>query len=105
MVSTLLSAALSPMVQDGVRKLVGNWYIEHVITVSLVCYPVRVLILPTAVSSCRSDLIITSKVVHLNHARPNYEIKTVADDAIVSRKHQRTLTIPVTRLSSVGNHR
>jgi tRNA guanosine-2'-O-methyltransferase len=105
MVSTLLSAALSPMVQDGVRKLVGNWYIEHVITVSLVCYPVRALILPTAVSSCRSDLIITSKVVHLNHARPNYEIKTVADDAIVSRKHQRTLTIPVTRLSSVGNHR
>jgi tRNA guanosine-2'-O-methyltransferase len=46
MVSTLLSAALSPMVQDGVRKLVGNWYIEHVVIVSLICYPVRALILP-----------------------------------------------------------
>lgn len=33
MISTLLSAALSPMVQDGVRKLIGNWYIEHVIKV------------------------------------------------------------------------
>jgi tRNA guanosine-2'-O-methyltransferase len=30
MASTLLSAALNPMVQDGVRKLVGNWYIEYV---------------------------------------------------------------------------
>jgi tRNA guanosine-2'-O-methyltransferase len=36
MISTLLSAALSPMIQDGVRKLVGNWYIEHVIKVSQV---------------------------------------------------------------------
>ncbi|KAH5411940.1 hypothetical protein HBI47_158740 [Parastagonospora nodorum] len=33
MISTLLSAALSPMVQDGVRKLVGNWYMEHVIKI------------------------------------------------------------------------
>ncbi|KAF1921329.1 hypothetical protein BDU57DRAFT_488990 [Ampelomyces quisqualis] len=30
MVSTLLSAALSPLVQDGVRKPVGNWYIDYV---------------------------------------------------------------------------
>jgi tRNA guanosine-2'-O-methyltransferase len=36
MISTLLSAALSPMVQDGVRKLVGNWYMEHVMKVGQV---------------------------------------------------------------------
>jgi tRNA guanosine-2'-O-methyltransferase len=30
MASTLLSAALNPMVQDGVRKLIGNWYFEYV---------------------------------------------------------------------------
>jgi tRNA guanosine-2'-O-methyltransferase len=30
MASTLLSAALTPMVQDGVRKLIGNWYFEYV---------------------------------------------------------------------------
>ncbi|KAH7384301.1 hypothetical protein DE146DRAFT_739893 [Phaeosphaeria sp. MPI-PUGE-AT-0046c] len=30
MMSTLLSAALNPMVQDGVRKLIGNWYIQYV---------------------------------------------------------------------------
>jgi tRNA guanosine-2'-O-methyltransferase len=75
MVSTLLSAALSSMVQDGVRKLVGNWYIEHVVTVSLVCYPVCVLIILTASSSRRSDLIITSKIVRLYHAGSNYEIE------------------------------
>lgn len=34
MMSTLLSAALNPMVQDGVRKLIGNWYIEYVTKVS-----------------------------------------------------------------------
>jgi tRNA guanosine-2'-O-methyltransferase len=33
MASTLLSAALNPMVQDGVRKIIGNWYIEYVIKV------------------------------------------------------------------------
>jgi len=32
MASTLLSAALNPMVQEGIRKIVGNWYIEYVLT-------------------------------------------------------------------------
>jgi tRNA guanosine-2'-O-methyltransferase len=36
MASTLLSAALNPLVQDGVRKLVGNWYIDYTTKVSLV---------------------------------------------------------------------
>lgn len=36
MTSTLLSAALNPLVQDGVRKLVGNWYIGYVTKVSMV---------------------------------------------------------------------
>ncbi|KAF2825664.1 hypothetical protein CC86DRAFT_324206 [Ophiobolus disseminans] len=31
MASTLLSAALNPMVQEGIRKIVGNWYIEYVV--------------------------------------------------------------------------
>jgi tRNA guanosine-2'-O-methyltransferase len=35
MASTLLSAALNPMVQDGVRKLIGNWYIDYVTKVSV----------------------------------------------------------------------
>jgi tRNA guanosine-2'-O-methyltransferase len=30
MASTLLSAALSPLVQDGVRKVIGNWYMDYV---------------------------------------------------------------------------
>ncbi|KAF2681404.1 hypothetical protein K458DRAFT_371769 [Lentithecium fluviatile CBS 122367] len=29
--TALLSAALNPKVQDGIRKLVGNWYLNHVI--------------------------------------------------------------------------
>jgi tRNA guanosine-2'-O-methyltransferase len=29
--TALLSAALNPKVQDGIRKLVGNWYLDHVI--------------------------------------------------------------------------
>ena len=28
--TALLSAALNPKVQDGIRKLVGNWYLDHV---------------------------------------------------------------------------
>jgi tRNA guanosine-2'-O-methyltransferase len=36
MTSTLLSAALNPLVQDGVRKLVGKWYIDYVTKVGLV---------------------------------------------------------------------
>lgn len=35
MACTLLSAALNPLVQDGVRKLVGNWYINYATKVSL----------------------------------------------------------------------
>jgi tRNA guanosine-2'-O-methyltransferase len=34
MTCTLLSAALNPLVQDGVRKLIGNWYIDYVCKVS-----------------------------------------------------------------------
>jgi tRNA guanosine-2'-O-methyltransferase len=34
MACTLLSAALNPMVQEGVRKLIGNWYIDYVSKVS-----------------------------------------------------------------------
>lgn len=34
MMSALLSAALNPFVQDGVRKPIGNWYIEYVTRVS-----------------------------------------------------------------------
>jgi tRNA guanosine-2'-O-methyltransferase len=34
MASTLLSAALNSMVQDGVRKTIGNWYIDYVTKVS-----------------------------------------------------------------------
>lgn len=67
MASTLLSAALSPMVQDGVRKLVGNWYIEHVVTVSQVCYPVHALtlhILPCPRYSCK--WIVASEVVRVS---------------------------------------
>jgi tRNA guanosine-2'-O-methyltransferase len=30
MASTLLSAALNPLVQDGVRKVIGNWYMDYV---------------------------------------------------------------------------
>jgi tRNA guanosine-2'-O-methyltransferase len=30
--TALFSAALNPKVQDGVRKLVGNWYLKHVIS-------------------------------------------------------------------------
>jgi len=30
-VTALLSAALNPKLQDGIRKLVGNWYIQYVI--------------------------------------------------------------------------
>lgn len=31
MASTLLSAALHPTIQEGIRKIVGNWYIEYVV--------------------------------------------------------------------------
>lgn len=34
MATTLLSAALNPMVQEGVRKLIGTWYATYVVTVS-----------------------------------------------------------------------
>jgi tRNA guanosine-2'-O-methyltransferase len=35
MTTTLLSASLNPTVQEGVRKIVGNWYINHVLEVRL----------------------------------------------------------------------
>lgn len=35
MATTLLSAALNPTVQEGVRKLIGNWYLNFAIKVSL----------------------------------------------------------------------
>ena len=33
MASTLLSASLNPLVQEGIRKFIGNWYIDYVINV------------------------------------------------------------------------
>jgi tRNA guanosine-2'-O-methyltransferase len=33
--STLLSAALNPTIQEGVRRIVGNWYIDFVVKVRI----------------------------------------------------------------------
>ena len=37
MVTTLLTAALDSKIQEGVRKMIGNWYIKHIINVSEFC--------------------------------------------------------------------
>jgi hypothetical protein len=106
MACTLLSAALNPMVQDGVRKLIGNWYIDYVRTVSQPKLKLKHYSSPSDLDLLKSliDGFVTRriKVVYVIVERIPCMI-TNCTACVGRRRSQRARALPLGRFPSMGN--